>query len=106
MNASRGEIKIREILENAGFRFTMEQSFEGLNSPNGRPLRFDFCVFDDDDNIDFLCFGHTHNKMVEKYGTTTLINPGTFHRDINKKSHGLILDIKNKNEFQISELVI
>jgi hypothetical protein len=32
----------------------MEQSFEGLNSPNGRPLRFDFCVFDDDGNIDFI----------------------------------------------------
>ena len=46
MNASRGEIKIREILEDAGLRFTMEQSFEGLNSSNGRPLRFDFCIFE------------------------------------------------------------
>ena len=54
MNASRGEIKIREILEQAGLHFTMEQSFEGLVSSNGRLLRFDFCVFDDDGNIDFL----------------------------------------------------
>ena len=42
MRASRGEIKIQEILQEAGLRFTMEQSFEGLNSPNGRALRFDF----------------------------------------------------------------
>jgi hypothetical protein len=56
MRASRGEIKIQEILQEAGLRFTMEQSFEGLNSTNGRALRFDFCVFDDDGNIDFLSF--------------------------------------------------
>ena len=51
MRASRGEIKIQEILQQSGLRFTMEQSFEGLNSSNGRPLRFDFCVYDDDGNI-------------------------------------------------------
>lgn len=39
MRASRGEIKIEEILEEAGFNFKMEYSFQGLNSPNGRPLR-------------------------------------------------------------------
>jgi len=54
MRASRGEIKIEEILREAGLNFTEEQIFEGLNSPNGRPLKFDFCVFDDDGNIDFL----------------------------------------------------
>lgn len=54
MRASRAEIKIQEILEEAGLSFKMEYSFEGLNSPNGRPLRFDFAVFDDDGNIDFL----------------------------------------------------
>lgn len=54
MNASRGEIKIREILEKANLNFKMEYSFEGLNSSNGRPLRFDFAIFDDDGNLDFL----------------------------------------------------
>jgi hypothetical protein len=32
----------------------MEYSFPGLNSPNGRALRFDFVIFDDDGNIDFI----------------------------------------------------
>ena len=54
MRASRAEMKIEEILKESGLNFKMEYSFEGLNSPNGRPLRFDFAIFDDDGNIDFL----------------------------------------------------
>ena len=54
MRASRGEIKIEEILENAGFDFSEEYIFPDLKSPNGRPLRFDFVVFDDDGKIDFM----------------------------------------------------
>ena len=54
MRASRGEIKIEEILQAAGLDFQEEYSFPDLVSNNGRPLRFDFCVFDDDGDIDFL----------------------------------------------------
>lgn len=54
MLSSRGEIKIHEILENNEINFKEEYSFVGLNSPNGRPLRFDFAVFDDDGNLEFL----------------------------------------------------
>lgn len=54
MRASRGEIKIYEILKKAGLNFKEEYIFEGLNSSNGRPLRFDFVIFDDDGNIDFV----------------------------------------------------
>jgi hypothetical protein len=70
MRASRGEIKIEEILRDSGLRFTMEQTFEGLNSPNGRPLKFDFCVFDDDGNVDFLIEyqGKQHYEPSAKYG--------------------------------------
>ena len=70
MRASRGEIKIQEILQQAGLRFTMEQSFEGLNSPNGRALRFDFCVFDDEGKIDFLIEyqGKQHYEPSSKFG--------------------------------------
>lgn len=59
-----------------------------------------------DENIDFVCFGHTHNRLVERYGATTFINPGTFHQNMNKKSYGIILEIKNKNDFQIDDLII
>ena len=53
MRASRGEICIEEILTEYDMNFKEEYSFEGLCSENGRPLRFDFAVFDDDGNIDF-----------------------------------------------------
>ena len=70
MRASRGEICIEEILQQAGLSFKMEYSFEGLNSSNGRPLRFDFAVFDDDGNIDFLIEyqGRQHYEPSSKYG--------------------------------------
>ena len=54
MRASRGEIKIEEILKKSGIPFQEEYSFPDLYSSNGRPLRFDFAVFDDDDNLLFL----------------------------------------------------
>lgn len=70
MKASRGEIKIHEILENADLVFKTEYSFEGLNSPNGRPLRFDFVIFDDDGNVDFIIEyqGKQHYEASSKFG--------------------------------------
>lgn len=54
MRASRGEIKIEEILRTAGLAFSEEYSFPDLVSNTGHELRFDFAVFDDDGDIDFL----------------------------------------------------
>lgn len=70
MRASRGEITIEEILTEANLNFQMEYSFNGLNSSNGRPLRFDFCVFDDDGNVDFLIEyqGRQHYEASNKFG--------------------------------------
>lgn len=70
MLASLGEVKIHEILTEAGFNFKEEYIFEGLNSDNGRPLRFDFVVFDDDNNIDFIIEyqGKQHYEASPKFG--------------------------------------
>jgi len=54
MKASRAEIKIYEILTEEELNFKEEYSVPGLNSSNGRALRFDFAVFADDGSIDFL----------------------------------------------------
>ena len=54
MRASRGEIKIEEILSEYDFNFKMEYSFPDLKSSSGRLLRFDFVIFDDNDDIDFI----------------------------------------------------
>ena len=70
MMSSRGEIRIHEILEEAGFNFKEEYSFPDLKSPNGKLLRFDFVVFDDDGKIDFLIEyqGRQHYEASSKFG--------------------------------------
>lgn len=70
MRASRAEIKIEEILKNAGLDFKMEYIFPELKSSNGKPLRFDFVVFDDDGYIDFIIEyqGKQHYEPSSKFG--------------------------------------
>ena len=70
MRASRGQIKIEEILKQSGLEFAEEYSFPDLVSNTGRPLRFDFAVFDDDGNLDFLIEyqGKQHYQASAKYG--------------------------------------
>ena len=70
MRASRGEIKIEEILTEAGLNFKMEYIFTDLKSENGRTLRFDIVVFDDDNNIDFIIEyqGRQHYEASSKFG--------------------------------------
>ena len=54
MKASRGEITIAEILTEAGLEFKEEYSFPDLIGQGGHALRFDFAVFDDDGELEFL----------------------------------------------------
>lgn len=70
MRASRGEIKIEEILTFAGLDFKEEYSFPDLVSSTGRPLRFDFAVFDDNGDLDFLVEyqGIQHYEAKSKFG--------------------------------------
>lgn len=70
MRASRGEIKIEEILKQYNIPFQEEYSFEDLKAENGKLLRFDFAIFDDDGNIDFLIEfqGKQHYQPVSKFG--------------------------------------
>jgi hypothetical protein len=70
MRASRGEIKIEEILQWNGMDFQEEYSFADLVSSSGRPLRFDFAVFDDAGDLDFLIEfqGIQHYEAKSKFG--------------------------------------
>ena len=73
MRASRGEIKIEEILQQAGIPFQEEYSFPDLLSSTGHPLRFDFAVFDDEGNLEFLIEyqGIQHYQAKSKFGGYT-----------------------------------
>lgn len=70
MRDSTGEIKIYNILTDAGIPFEEEYEFPDLVSSSGRHLRFDFAVFDDYGDIDFLIEfqGRQHYTSVGKYG--------------------------------------
>lgn len=96
MKASRGEIKIHEILEEAGLNFKEEYSFPDLISSSGRPLRFDFAVFDDNDELEFLIEyqGIQHYQAKSKFGGMTGLRKQQYN-DMRKreycKKHNIIL---------------
>lgn len=68
--ASRGEIKIQEVLEKNQIKFEREYIFPELVSSSGRPLRFDFAVFDDAGVLDYLIEyqGEQHFTSVDHFG--------------------------------------
>jgi len=96
VRASRGEIKIEEILIEAGLVFEEEYSFDGLVSSSGRPLRFDFAVFNDEGELDFLIEyqGVQHYQPKSKFGGYSGLRKQQFN-DMQKreycKKHGIIL---------------
>lgn len=95
MLASRGEIKIHEVLERAGLNFDEEKSFPGLVSATGNPLRFDFCVYDDEGEIDFLIEfqGIQHYEPKSKFGGVAGLRKQEFN-DMQKKQFCKKNDIK------------
>lgn len=96
MRASRGEIKIEEVLQQAGVVFQEEYSFPDLISTSGRPLRFDFAIFDDENNLEFLIEyqGIQHYTPKSKFGGYTGLRKQQYN-DMKKreycKKHNIIL---------------
>ena len=88
MRASRGEIKIEEILQQSGLEFVEEFAFPDLVSNRGRPLRFDFAVLDDQHNIDFLIQfqGIQHYQAKEKFGGNTGLRKQQYN-DMKKRAY-------------------
>lgn len=95
MLSSRGEIKIHDILEENGLNFKEEYSFPGLASENGRLLRFDFVIFDDDGNIDFIIEyqGRQHYEASSKFGGKRGLYQQQ-HNDNKKRRFCMLKDLK------------
>lgn len=96
MKASRGEIKICDILTEAGLSFTEEYSFPDLVSNSKTPLRFDFCVFSDDGEIDFLIEyqGVQHYQPKSKFGGIAGLRKQQYNDMLKReycKKHGITL---------------
>ena len=108
MKSSRAEIKISEILSNAGLNFKEEYSFPDLIGQNGHALRFDFAVFDDDGELEFLIQyqGIQHYKPKSLFGGFSGLRLQQYY-DMQKreycKKHGIkLLIIPYWNEYLIS----
>ena len=108
MRASRGEIKIEEILQKAGMNFVEEYSFPSLCSSNGKPLRFDFAVFDDDENLMFLIEyqGIQHYEAKSKFGGRSGLKKQQYNdmlkREFCKKNNIILLAIPYTDESYIN----
>ena len=96
MREIRGEIKIEEVLTQAGVVFEQEYSFPDLLSLSGHPLRFDFAVFDDEHQLEFLIEyqGIQHYEPKSKFGGYTGLRKQQYN-DMRKreycKAHNIIL---------------
>jgi len=96
MKASKGEVKIHEILEQAGLNFEEEYSFPDLISSTGRELRFDFAVFDDDGDLMFLIEyqGIQHYQPKSKFGGFEGLRKQSYNDMLKReycKKHNIIL---------------
>jgi hypothetical protein len=71
MLSSIGEIRIHTLLEDMDIPFIEEYTYPDLSS-GGRPLRFDFAVFDPENDEKLLCLieyqGEQHYKAIPRFG--------------------------------------
>ena len=108
MRASRGEIKIEDILRNNGVVFQEEYSFPDLLSTTGHPLRFDFAIFDDEGNLDFLIEyqGVQHYEAKSKFGGYSGLRKQQYNdmkkREYCKKNNIILIAIPYTDEGRIS----
>lgn len=70
MHASKAETKIHYLLEYADIPFEEEYTFPDLKAENGKSLRFDFAIFDDDGDLECLLEynGRQHYIAIPKFG--------------------------------------
>ena len=108
MRASRGEIKIEDILRASGHNLEEEYSFPDLVSHNGRPLRFDFAIFDDDHELMFLLEyqGIQHYEAKSKFGGISGLKKQQYNdmqkREYCRKHNIILIAIPYTDESAIS----
>lgn len=70
MMSSKMEVKIHNILTDYNIPFEEEYTFDDLIASSGRHLRFDFAIFTEDGELEFLieAQGRQHYTAVGKFG--------------------------------------
>lgn len=88
MRSSRAEMKIEDILKSAGLNFKEQYSFPDLIGEAGHALRFDFAVFNDNNELEFLIEyqGIQHYKPKSIFGGISGLKKQQFY-DMEKREY-------------------
>ena len=88
--------------------FKEEQSLPDLTSPNGTLLRFDFAVFDDEGNLEFLIEyqGRQHYEASSKFGGKKGLYRQQYNDNLKRRQCGLrgliLVEIPQTDEWKLS----
>lgn len=98
MKASKGEVRIHNILSGHQVPFAEEVEFPDLKSTSGRNLRFDFGIYNADGTLDFLLEfqGEQHYRPSQKFGGKTGFRKQEYNDKLKRKYcllHGIKLVI-------------
>jgi len=95
MMSSAMEVKIHNILTDYDIPFEEEYTFDDLIASSGRRLRFDFAIFTEDGELDFLieAQGKQHYTAVDKFGGTKGVSQQRYN-DLQKRKYCLKHNIK------------
>ncbi len=95
MMSSSLEVKIHNILTDYDIPFIEEYEFNDLIASSGRHLRFDFAIFTEDNELDFLieAQGKQHYMPVKKFGGLKGVNRQKYN-DLQKRKYCLEHNIK------------
>lgn len=93
--SSKGEEKIEKILKAARIKFKREVSFNDLKSFKGKPLRFDFAIFDSNGKIIALLDfdGRQHFEWIHYFHKTKIDFMTAQERDRAKNAYCLARQI-------------
>lgn len=73
INLSKGEYKIKNLLEENNIKYEMQKTFLDLKSKNNKYLRFDFCIYKDNQILCLLEYqGIQHFEEVEFFNKEDL----------------------------------
>ena len=92
---SKGEKKIRELLEKRHMPFLQEYSFSDLKSVRNKSLRFDFAVFSEDGKLQFLIEyqGEQHYLFIPYFSKDKLKWAAARENDVRKCRYCLMHNI-------------
>lgn len=95
MMSSTMEIKIHNILTDYDIPFKEEYEFDDLIASSGRHLRFDFAIFAEDGELEFLieAQGRQHYTAVNKFGGKKGVERQKYN-DMQKRKYCLEHNIK------------